>query len=201
MDFRVHRVYTGRIGSNAYLVSDGRRAAVIDAGMGNAVSEYAEKNNLTIELCLLTHGHFDHIGACAELQRRGARIGISEKDADKLYTENNLGGEFGIETEPVRPDFTFRDGDEIDFHGCKFRVLETAGHSAGSVCFITELGIFSGDTLFCGGVGRTDFYDGDGAALAASLKRLFAVADDAPVYTGHGLSTTLKREKETNPYL
>ena len=77
---------------------------------------------------------------------------------DRLYTENNLGGEFGIVTEPLHADFTFRDGDEIDFHGCKFRVLETAGHSAGSVCFITELGIFSGDTLFCGGVGRTDFY-------------------------------------------
>ena len=201
MDFKLHRIFTGRMGSNAYLVSFGSLAAAIDAGMGSALADYAEKNKLKIEMCLLTHGHFDHIGACAELQRRGTKIGISEKDADKLYTGNNLGGEFGVETEPLHPDFTFRGGEEIDFHGFSFRVLETPGHSAGSVCFLTPLGIFSGDTLFCGGVGRTDFYDGDPDALSASLAALFAAKEDAPVYPGHGLSTTLKREKETNPYL
>ena len=67
MDFRVHRLYTGRIGSNAYVVENGGRAAVVDAGMGRAVLDFAEKNDLKIELCLLTHGHFDHIGACAAL--------------------------------------------------------------------------------------------------------------------------------------
>ncbi len=200
MDFRVHRLYTGRIGSNAYVVENGGRAAVVDAGMGRAVLDFAEKNDLKIELCLLTHGHFDHIGACAALQRAGAKIGVSRKDADKLYTENNLGGAFGVETEPVRPDFIFRGGEAIDFHGLKFTVLETPGHSAGSVCFLTELGIFSGDTLFCGGVGRTDFYDGSEEQLSASLEKLFALPD-APVYPGHGLSTTLKREKENNPYV
>ena len=71
MDFRVHRLYTGRIGSNAYVVENGGRAAVVDAGMGRAVLDFAEKNDLKIELCLLTHGHFDHIGACAALQRAG----------------------------------------------------------------------------------------------------------------------------------
>ena len=68
------------------------------------------------------------------------------------------------------------------------------------MCFLTELGIFSGDTLFCGGVGRTDFYDGSEEQLSASLEKLFALPD-APVYPGHGLSTTLKREKENNPYV
>lgn len=202
MDFKIHRVYTGRIGSNAYFVVDGEvRAAVIDPGLGNAVREFADKNGWKIELCLLTHGHFDHIGACAALQSSGVKIGVSEKDADKLYTDNNLGGEFGLTTEKLRADYTFSDGEEIDFHGFVFRVMATPGHSEGSVCFLTEKGIFSGDTLFNGSIGRTDFYDGSEEKIHDSLKKLLAVREDAAVWPGHGLPTTLKREREENPYL
>ena len=202
MKFRIHRVFTGLMGSNAYFLSDEEgHACVIDPGMGNAAADYAQKNGLKIELVLLTHGHFDHIGACAALQRAGAKVGVCEKDADKLYTENNLGGQFGIFVEPLHADFTFRDGEEIDFHGLKFTVLETPGHSAGSVCFLTEFGIFSGDTLFCGGVGRSDFYDGSEEQLAASLQKLLAAEKDAPVFPGHGEETTLAKERAYNPYL
>ena len=176
MDFRVHRLYTGRIGSNAYVVENGGRAAVVDAGMGRAVLDFAEKNDLKIELCLLTHGHFDHIGACAALQRAGAKIGVSRKDADKLYTENNLGGAFGIETEPVRPDFIFRGGEAIDF-------------------------LFSGDALFRDGVGRSDLPGGEPRKEEGSLRKILSLPGETAVYPGHGLSTTLKREKENNPYV
>ena len=90
MKFRIHRVFTGLMGSNAYFLFDEEgRACVIDPGMGNAAADYAQKNGLKLELVLLTHGHFDHIGACAALQRAGAKVGVCEKDADKLYTENN----------------------------------------------------------------------------------------------------------------
>ena len=142
---KLYHMFTGDLGVNTYfLVNENDRAAVVDPGEdGAAVLAFAEKHGFKITACYLTHGHFDHMGCCKRLQDLGVKIYVSEKDADKLYTDKNEGAVFGRRVEPLHADNTFRDGDVLDFEGFKLRVMETPGHTAGSVCFFTELGIFA----------------------------------------------------------
>ena len=200
---KLYHMVTGDLGVNTYfLVNENDRAAVVDPGEdGAAVLAFAEKHGFKITACYLTHGHFDHMGCCKRLQDLGVKIYVSEKDADKLYTDKNEGAVFGRRVEPLHADNTFRDGDVLDFEGFKLRVMETPGHTAGSVCFFTELGIFSGDTLFYENAGRTDLADGDDADMERSLAKLMAVKGDFTVYPGHGRATTLAHEREFNPYI
>ena len=200
---KLYHMFTGDLGVNTYfLVNENDRAAVVDPGEdGAAVLAFAEKHGFKITACYLTHGHFDHMGCCKRLQDLGVKIYVSEKDADKLYTDKNEGAVFGRRVEPPHADNTFRDGDVLDFEGFKLRVMETPGHTAGSVCFFTELGIFSGDTLFYENAGRTDLADGDDADMERSLAKLMAVKGDFTVYPGHGRATTLAHEREFNPYI
>lgn len=200
---KLYHMFTGDLGVNTYfLVNENDRAAVVDPGEdGAAVLASAEKHGFKITACYLTHGHFDHMGCCKRLQDLGVKIYVSEKDADKLYTDKNEGAVFGRRVEPLHADNTFRDGDVLDFEGFKLRVMETPGHTAGSVCFFTELGIFSGDTLFYENAGRTDLADGDDADMERSLAKLMAVKGDFTVYPGHGRATTLAHEREFNPYI
>ena len=200
---KLYHMFTGDLGVNTYfLVNENDRAAVVDPGEdGAAVLAFAEKHGFKITACYLTHGHFAHMGCCKRLQDLGVKIYVSEKDADKLYTDKNEGAVFGRRVEPLHADNTFRDGDVLDFEGFKLRVMETPGHTAGSVCFFTELGIFSGDTLFYENAGRTDLADGDDADMERSLAKLMAVKGDFTVYPGHGRATTLAHEREFNPYI
>lgn len=200
---KLYHMFTGDLGVNTYfLVNENDRAAVVDPGEdGAAVLAFAEKHGFKITACYLTHGHFDHMGCCKRLQDLGVKIYVSEKDADKLYTDKNEGAVFGRRVEPLHADNTFRDGDVLDFEGFKLRVMETPGHTAGSVCFFTELGIFSGDTLFYENAGRTDLADGDDADMERSLAKLMAIKGDFTVYPGHGRATTLAHEREFNPYI
>ena len=200
---KLYHMFTGDLGVNTYFpVNENDRAAVVDPGEdGAAVLAFAEKHGFKITACYLTHGHFDHMGCCKRLQDLGVKIYVSEKDADKLYTDKNEGAVFGRRVEPLHADNTFRDGDVLDFEGFKLRVMETPGHTAGSVCFFTELGIFSGDTLFYENAGRTDLADGDDADMERSLAKLMAVRGDFTVYPGHGRATTLAHEREFNPYI
>ena len=200
---KLYHMFTGDLGVNTYfLVNENDRAAVVDPGEdGAAVLAFAEKHGFKITACYLTHGHFDHMGCCKRLQDLGVKIYVSEKDADKLYTDKNEGAVFGRRVEPLHADNTFRDGDVLDFEGFKLRVMETPGHTAGSVCFFTELGIFSGDTLFYENAGRTDLADGDDADMERSLAKLMSVKGDFTVYPGHGRATTLAHEREFNPYI
>lgn len=200
---KLYHMFTGDLGVNTYfLVNENDRAAVVDPGEdGAAVLAFAEKHGFKITACYLTHGHFDHMGCCKRLQDLGVKIYVSEKDADKLYTDKNEGAVFGRRVESLHADNTFRDGNVLDFEGFKLRVMETPGHTAGSVCFFTELGIFSGDTLFYENAGRTDLADGDDADMERSLAKLMAVKGDFTVYPGHGRATTLAHEREFNPYI
>ena len=200
---KLYHIFTGELGVNSYfLVTEEGRGAVIDPGEdAEAVFAFAAKKGFTLENCYLTHGHFDHMGCCKALQDAGVKIYVSQADAEKLYTDKNDGALFGHKTEPVHADFTFNDGDVLDFYGFLLRVMATPGHPAGSVCFLTELGIFSGDTLFYESVGRTDLSDGNDEDMARSLKKLVSLKGNFTVYPGHGRATTLEHEKEFNPYL
>lgn len=147
--------------------------------------------HLTAEAILLTHGHFDHVGAVAEIAAEtDCAVYISAADLSlppmitngKLYYTDTYQG-------------------SVNAAGLTFRVIPTPGHTPGSVCLVCEDVMFSGDTLFCGSCGRTDLPGGSAQAMAASLKTLAALPGNYRVYPGHGSSTELDWERERNPYL
>lgn len=201
---QIHKLYPSGFAANTYfLTADGARAIVIDPAQPRVIEE-AERLKLKVEYVFLTHGHFDHIGGCAVLQKAGAKIGCL-KGEEELAERFNLGREFGVVVSPFSVDFTVADGREFDLLGMRIKVLATPGHTAGSACYLvsekSEIALFTGDALFRGSVGRTDLPTGSGRALKESLKKLCALSADCPIYAGHGEDSTLGYEKTHNGYL
>ena len=188
----------GNLEANCYIVADEATlsAAVIDPGdESNTILDYIEDMHLKVEAIFLTHGHFDHTGVADTVsEETGAPIWIHEKD------EANVRGNM-FKYFPTTPVKHYSDGNIIHVGPMLFGVLETPGHSPGSVTIMTEDAIFTGDTLFKNSCGRTDLDGGDIAALSGSLRRLAALEGDYDVYPGHMDVTTLERERRFNPYL
>ena len=195
----------GMLSVNCYIVvSDSQNAAVIDpGGEAERILDYLQTNKLTLKRILLTHGHIDHIGAVKVLKdRTGAEIYIHDLDAEMLNDPvKNLASPFRMAYQPVSPDHTFSDGSRISLDEITFTVMHTPGHTKGSSVFLTGTTMFSGDTLFQGSIGRTDFYGGDYEVMQRSLKKLSELEPDYTVLSGHGEKTTLGEEKKYNPYL
>lgn len=191
-----------------FLTRDRKNFLAIDPGERD-LSEETKKRGMNVPYVLLTHGHFDHIRGCAGFQAAGAKIGclLGEEEIARSY---NLGEVYG--DGPVPPftiDFTFRDGDKLSLCGISLSVIATPGHSRGGACFLIETDeegyapgvLFTGDTLFCGSVGRTDGPFGSEEALNKSLQKLCALQKDYLLFPGHGKTSTLSFEKRTNGYL
>lgn len=200
---KILHLLAGNLGVNVYfLINEENKALIIDAGDNySQIKAVAEQHNLTVTDCVLTHGHFDHSGACAKLQKDGVKIHISSLDADKLTGNGNLALSLGFPFENLKADSVFEDGDVLDINGFKLKVMLTPGHSKGSVCLFCDDVIFSGDTLFFEGIGRTDFYDGDYLEMKTSLQKLLSLDKNYLVYPGHGRATNIEHEKKYNPYL
>ena len=190
--------------TNTYLVHDSsvKTCVVIDPGYeAGVILEKAQALGLTIEAILLTHGHFDHVGAVREIaEKTHCALYMHRADWEKAPAPINsylypLANDDFV-------DITFcAEGDTIQAAGVSFTVLETPGHTEGSVCYVCPEAMFTGDTLFAGSCGRTDLPGGDSRAMAASLKRLAAREGDAHIFPGHGEKSTLSQEKRSNPYL
>jgi len=197
---------TGAMLENAYLVFDeaSKQAAVIDPGDdAGKIEEQVDRLGLRLEYILLTHGHADHIGAVDELREKyNAKVAVHALDAEMLLSgEKNLSSFIGTPFAVKAADRLLQDGDVVDVGTIRFHVMHTPGHSKGSVCYLADHVMFSGDTLFEGSIGRTDFPGGSMSEMRASLARLKALEEDYEVYPGHGGATTLEQEKAMNPYL
>jgi glyoxylase-like metal-dependent hydrolase (beta-lactamase superfamily II) len=184
-----------------------KRGAVIDPG-GDlpAVREALAQTGVTVEKILLTHGHIDHAGGAAELKEE-LRVPIEGPHRADEFLLNHLvesGRNYGMEARNVTPDRWLDDGDEVEVAGLRFQILHCPGHSPGSVVFFNPEQRFAlmGDVLFQGSVGRTDLPGGDPAALMRSIKdKILPLGDDVSFICGHGPTSTVGRERVSNPFL
>lgn len=203
---KIEMLELGALGTDCYIVSsESKNAVVIDpADEADVILSSIRENGLNLKYILLTHGHFDHTGAVAELiKETGAKVYIHSSDECMLNDEiKNVSYLLpGYKYHSFVADVLVEDGDEIKMDEITFRVMHTPGHTAGSVMYIAEDCIFSGDTIFACGVGRTDFYSGDLKAQRKSLSAIAALDGEYRIFPGHGPDTTLAYEIEENPYL
>lgn len=192
----------GQIDTNCYLIGDEKEkvCAVADpGGSPERVLAMIEKSGLEPKMILLTHGHWDHVGAIPALLEKWPDLPVyaHEKELcpadepDPHYFFPHAG----------KNQRTYGEGDTLSLGALTLKVLHTPGHSGGSVVVLAEDVMLSGDTLFAGTCGRYDLSGGDGEQMLQSLKRLGALTGDYKVCPGHGAMSTLERERRTNPYM
>ncbi len=198
----IKRLMLGQLGVNCYILGK-KDAAIVDPGADcGKIIEYLEKEGICIKKILVTHGHFDHVGALCELKEKtGARVYMHKDDISMLGDmEKSLGFMIGETPKKCDIDCIVSDGDEIEVEGEKLFVMHTPGHSGGSVSYIGEMFVLPGDLIFKESIGRYDF--GSYCDEMASIKRLLSkIDDDCVILPGHGEATTKKHEMEFNPYV
>ena len=201
---KVHTLVLGPLQTNCYVVwGEGSSACVVvDPAYSPAqILEFTARQGLKIEAIFLTHGHFDHVGAVEALREKtGCGLWMHRGDYNQRKDPMN-DYLYPLHDKDLGEIAFCGDGDEIAAGNLTFRVLHTPGHSRGSLCFLSEDVLLSGDTLFAGGCGRTDLPGGDWATILMSLADLSELEDAVKVYPGHGESTTIAQEKRYNPYM
>lgn len=194
----------GELGANCYLITDleSGEAAVVDPGIYNEKTELLLKNTERVKYILLTHGHFDHmLGVPGVKKNFGGEVCIHALDADCFERREKSMIRSGMEFDfPIKADIALNGGDRLKLGETEFTVLHTPGHTEGSACFLFPDALFTGDTVFHGTVGRTDFLTGSVEEIMQSIKKISELDGDFVIYPGHGLRTSLEIEKRTNPY-
>lgn len=193
----------GQIGACCYMFCSEKAAVIIDPAMlSPTLNNFITDNKGKEFYILVTHRHFDHVaGVCDVKNACGGQVVISALDECGLMsTRDSMGARFGIDHKLTSADILVNDGDKLTLGDITLTVMLTPGHTEGSVCYIADDCIFSGDTLFFGSIGRTDFPTGDMEEMQCSLSRLFELSGDYTVYPGHGEPTTLRFEEKNNPF-
>lgn len=192
--------------ANCYFVFDDKtnEGFLVDPGAyTKRHEEYIKSHCKCLKYILLTHGHFDHISGVKQFRDAfDAKVVIHEKDEACLRDSiKSLGISQGLSSPGIKADITVTDGDELNFNDAKIKVIHTPGHTKGGVCYMIDDMLFTGDTLFKGTVGRTDFPGGSMKEIVASVNRVGSLSGDYKVYPGHEGETTLNFERNNNPYM
>ena len=196
----IKAIPTGEIQANCYIVMDENtsEAVIIDPGADEEIIyNLIENMKAKVKYILLTHGHFDHVGAVEYLSEKlNVPFYINKKDEEYALKDDY------VFTKLRKADGYLKEGDTFKIWNKEIKVLETTGHSKGGVSFLIEDNLFTGDTLFLGSIGRTDFNGGSFEEIISSIKtKLIPLGDNIKVYPGHGPSSTISYEKMRNPYL
>ena len=185
--------------TNCYLLESERSAIVIDPAYDSEqVDEFFEKNSNKERLILITHAHFDHIGGADALRKRfNVNIAIGEGDNPALSNSVvNEGVLANVIVPPFSADILINDGDTLTIGDVVIKAWNTKGHTVGSMCYLINGALFTGDTLFCKGFGNTCFHGGSRREIVKSIKWILAEFPvDTPVYSGHGPVTTIGDER------
>ena len=199
----IKKLTVGPLEENTYIIGDeaSKKAIVIDPGdEPDRIMEVIRKNGFEITALICTHGHFDHVGASGDIRKEtGAKILMHKEDIEtyKMAKEHAAFWGFDVDDLPD-PDGFIDEGDEVKAGGLVFKVMHTPGHSPGGISLYGEGIVITGDTIFQGTVGRTDFPGGSVEKLSESFRRLLALPEDTKVFSGHGAETTIGREKKEN---
>lgn len=196
----------GQLQTNSYIISKNNEALIIDpGGDANRLIQYLTKHGLNPIAILLTHAHFDHIGAVDDIRAEYQIPVYVHQNEEEWLMDSKLNGSkvFPVGEIKLKPvDHTFDIGETI-LSGFKFEIIETPGHSPGGVTFVFKdhATLISGDCLFREGIGRTDLIGGDQETLVKSIQKLYQFPDHFKVYSGHGSETTIGYEKRHNPFV
>lgn len=205
---KIVNIPTGMLQANTYLVCDetSRLGFIVDlGGYSKELKNIIEKNDIQIQYIVLTHGHGDHIGGVQEHLRDfpDAKVVCSRAEEKMLLDpELNEAHHFGPEKVSFKPDILVDDGDTLTVGNMTMKFIMTPGHTEGGMCILIDDVLFSGDTLFCRSIGRTDLAGGDFRTIMESIKKkLFLLPDETQVLPGHMEPTTIGFEKEHNPFV
>lgn len=205
----VKKFLAGPLGTNCYLLVNEmtKEAVIIDpASCSDRLKECVEKEGIKIKAVLLTHAHFDHIMGIDDVLEIYGEMPVYVHQEDIEMLENpglNLSADYGMNYS-YRKGTAVRDGQVLSLIGYEIKVIHTPGHTPGGVCYYVEPEeiLISGDTLFQGSVGRTDFPGGSSSQLSRSIKeKLFVLPENTHVYPGHMGTTTIWHEKGHNPFV
>lgn len=202
--YTIERVVVGTLSTNCYVVKNDQTgdACVIDPGDNlTLIQDALHRLHARCRLILLTHGHFDHVLAVGDLRSDRVPVCIHRDDAHYLVERDMFSAMIPYDPRPFEPaDFIFEREGSYTVAGFSFYVIPSPGHTKGSVCYQFGDALFTGDTLFRGGIGTLDF-GGDAADMQRTLQMLCKLPGDYTVYPGHDAKTTLSDEKQTNPFL
>jgi len=208
MSLEIQTFALGDFQTNAYVLIDGGECWIVDPGFEpEKLVKFLRGRDLTPTRILLTHGHADHTAGINELLAAwpGVPIFCPAGDAKMLTDAGaNLSGPFGMPVTSPPADKLVRAGDVLEMNDLCWQVLDTSGHTAGGVSYYcAQAGIvITGDALFAGGIGRTDFPGGDSPRLAANIRRnLYTLPPETSIYPGHGPGGTIGRERRFNPFV
>ena len=202
----IKRIVVGVYAVNCYIVyNDNKNGFIVDpGGDSDDIIKFVDKENIKLEFILLTHGHADHIGAVKIIKEKydlPIYTSINEKDLLEdpfLNLSKSIPPFKDIE---LIADRWLYDEEIIDFYGEKLYIMETPGHTIGSICILMDGVIFSGDTLFRMSIGRSDLPTGSFDEIINSVKKLYNLKKDYRILPGHGAESNLQFERENNPFM
>ncbi len=202
----IKKLVVGPLEANAYIIGDEvtKNAIVVDPGdEPDRILDEINGGGLKVDSIICTHAHFDHIGAAGDLKKAtDAKLLLNKNDLETYGLAKDQAAFWGYSVDDLpQPDEFIDEGDEIKVGNLNFRIMHTPGHSRGGICLYGEGILVTGDTIFAGSIGRTDFPGGSIEELKKSFKRIIELPEDTKIYSGHGPETTIGREREENFFM